>query len=1565
MTSTRHTTKRGLRRLAATAAISALAATGMLTAPAANADVSFVADPASYVDTFSGTGSGGPVVGSINNFPGPAAPFGMMQFSPSNGNNGTGYRNGNTNLQGFAVNFASQGCTAFGNFPVLPTTVDPTTVDPEGSPSPREPWNKTSTILTETEHGEIGYLSMDTRDRLGRTIGAQLTATDRSGMAEFTFPAGTTPTVMIRPGRMNNKTAKKSSFNVNPNNGTISGWALNRGFCSATQDNQYKVYFTAKFEQPFTHYGAWNEGTSNITNKTVGVDTTDAEVANVGQAGGYVRFAPGTTTVRMKISMSFVKTGDLELGQADPNSNHYGGSSLNLATEIPTPDYKTNDAVAYADYATAFDAVRQDTYDRWNEILRKIKVSDTASARDIGTFYHSLYRTMLHPNVFEDVDGAYAGFDHFKYYEAGQSGTDIPATIRNIADTNAEYGIDQDHIYSNFSDWDTYRSWAPLVALLEPKVASDIAQTYVLFADQWGQFPRWSIANQSTGQMSGDNASALIAQVHAFGAEDFATDRALHHMYEVTFGENAGEPTPEIPLRKVTRPGAKDYTERKYAPQTVEHQTDHAVTGASVAQEWAIDDFAVSEFAKRIGTENYPDNVPDDVVELFQERTNYWQNHINPLTMCLSARDYAGRYPVGSDCNDTPGGHGYRGTVTGYGQIGFDEATSEQYLWLAPQNMAGLAAILGGRDVTAERLDDFMTGGYNVGANVPKMWAGNEPNFATPWAYNYLGRPWRTQEVVEDIRTQLFGVGRDGAEPGNDDLGAMSSWYVWAALGLYPATPGVDILTVNSPNFEKVQFELGNGNTLTINAPDATTKRYIAGLSVNGVPQTNTAIPDGWQDQDTTLDFTMASSPTMWGTAPADAPPSFDHGSNQVVAYGDPITVKPGDSGTLDYAIQRAAATSDTYRLDFTGAPAGFVIKTTKPQRFDSTGRHVQPLSITVSSNVADGDYTFPITTVTGNGDRSTSDVTVRVAKANGFIAATNLHARSLSAAHAGHFDGYHSVQSDSMAELGLVPGELVDLADVSDNAQAQSTLAGLSVRLPVISEGMDDSVVPNGQTIELTGQPRKLSFIGAAKDANTTGSATVTLDDGTIITNAAGLNLGDWVLPESGSGTAWQARRDTGLLNPMSGNVRVIWTPQRNVHGSSGNPGAYVFATTPYTAPAGRHIVSVTLPGSANDNRRIYAIAQDNHEDEPALPTQNAPTTLTAGTTANVTGTGFVAGEVVEVVLGDRVIGSGTANVSGSVSINVTVPRLTAAGEYGLQLVGATSSTQASTVTVTAATWNPTLSAPNSVLVGSQVVFTAQGFGESEQVAASLGSEQVTLIASASGGVIGSIAAPATPGTVTLTLTGVQSGAAVSKSITVTEIPDEEDTEAPVQLSASPALISYGQSVTLRGQVATGLTGQVEFFDAGRSLGRASIVGNTATLTVTGFDAGTHRITATRVGSGITSATVHVSVAKVALKKITVNGKKYQRGKATKVTVKIGALTNGQRTTGAITVRVGKKTIRTVNVTATTKKISVKIAKKHTKKKKIKVRATFTPTNPANVIGKTSPVKTIQTKKK
>ncbi|MGC5168854.1 GH92 family glycosyl hydrolase [Luteimicrobium sp. DT211] len=1106
----------------ALAATTAASLTLAVPAQAHGGDPSFVTDPASTVSTLAGTGTGGDTVGSINNFPGPSVPFGMVQFSPDNPGTGQGYYYANSTLRGFGLDHASQGCGALGDFPVLPTTTS--------MAASATPWTKTESYTHDGEEGSPGYYKLLSKDAAGSSITSELTASTRTGVATFTFPSGTTPSITFRSG-VSNSSTRAGSLNVNPKTGIITGWTKSGNFCG--KNNGYTAFFAAKVDQDFTSYGAWDESKGTVT---AGDGSHDAEVANT-KAGGYVSFPAGTTTVRLKIALSYVSTDN---------------AILNMNTEVPTPGAAAPGTDAYASWGAAFDGVRKAAHDTWNDAFEKVQVSDTATADETGTFYHSVYRSLLHPNTFDDVNGQYIGFEK-------------NPVVHDVSEKPAADGRRR-HQYAYFSDWDTYRTLAPLQAMLFPDEASDMAQSLVNDAEQSGSYPRWAFANAGTNQMSGDNPAALIAQTYAFGARDFDVRTALDYMVKGAVGPDAGKNTGGTNDQSVERFGAQVYNERHYAPQTKEFQTDHAVTGGSITEEYSIDDFAIGQLAGALGRR--------DVATTFQARSNYWQNLFNPTTRYVSLRDASGAFPTG-DGLTIPSDFGYRGHITGFGSVGYDEGNAEQYVWLVPQNVNGLVTALGGNQTFADRLDAFMTHGMNVGANQPYMWAGNEPDFNVPWYYNYVGQPWRTSEVVDEIRTTLFGTQPDKAEPGNDDLGAQSSWYVWAALGLFPATPGTDVLTVNAPAFDAARIHLASGRTIDVTAAGANEgKRYVSGLAVDGHKTSAT-----WTDLASltrgrgasSVGFTLSSKPSRtWGTSSKDAPPSYGKGSAAVAVHATPDNpaVTPGSSTSLTVDVQRLEKTSPQVRLSATSTTRGVTV-TSGAAHLDATGAGRATLTLKVASGVADGYYPVRLAAKVGS-DTVRSDLTVRVAREGGLQAAANVIGTSSEHAVNGDIDGgQNSYSRDSLASVGLKPGSTTKLAN------------GTTLTRPSAPEGFADTIAPAGQKITLARPASSISFVGAGVNGGGKGTATVTLSDGT--TASADLSFGDWVLPSSTGDKA------TGTLAPVYGNTVVAWTPVRNA--GSSDPGAYVFATTPYTAPSGTKVVSVTLPTTGN--ARVFSIAQ------------------------------------------------------------------------------------------------------------------------------------------------------------------------------------------------------------------------------------------------------------------------------------------------------------------------------------------------------------------------------------
>jgi len=122
--------------------------------------------------------------------------------------------------------------------------------------------------------------------------------------------------------------------------------------------------------------------------------------------------------------------------------------------------------------------------------------------------------------------------------------------------------------------------------------------------------------------------------------------------------------------------------------------------------------------------------------------------------------------------------------------------------------------------------------------------------------------------------TQLFSAAPLGY-PGNDDLGEMSSWYVFAALGMYPELPGSDILVLDSPLFPKAVFHLQTGDITILGQCAAANAPYVQSLTVNGQPWNKPWLRLS-DIARSTLTYTLATTPnTNWGSNPSDAPPSF------------------------------------------------------------------------------------------------------------------------------------------------------------------------------------------------------------------------------------------------------------------------------------------------------------------------------------------------------------------------------------------------------------------------------------------------------------------------------------------------------------------------------------------------------------------------------------------------------------------------------------------------------------------------------------------------------------------
>ena len=401
------------------------------------------------------------------------------------------------------------------------------------------------------------------------------------------------------------------------------------------------------------------------------------------------------------------------------------------------------------------------------------------------------------------------------------------------SDVNGEY-MGADHLvhktrrkqYTNLSNWDTYRTQIQLLSVLEPQTASDIVLSHLDFAQQGGgSFPRWVMANIETGIMQGDPSSILVSNAWAFGARNYDPKPLLEVMRrgaEVPGAKCQGEET---------RPGLQQYLDKHFY-------------NASQMLEYTSADFAIGQFALRA--------VGDEFLSWkYFDQARWWRNLYNPETGWLQSKDANGAWkPLSED---------------------FREATYQDYFWMVPYDYSGLIELCGGADKAEKRLDDYfvrLDAGYN------DIWfaSGNEPSFGTPWVYNWVGKPWKAQRIIRRILDEQYNSSDDGL-PGNDDLGTMGAWYVFACLGLYPSIPGIGGFTLSTPLFPKATLHLPYAKKIVISGGSEKTP-YIASLKLNG-KNCNRAWID-WKDlsQGATLIYSTKSTPVK-GWAMQNLPPSF------------------------------------------------------------------------------------------------------------------------------------------------------------------------------------------------------------------------------------------------------------------------------------------------------------------------------------------------------------------------------------------------------------------------------------------------------------------------------------------------------------------------------------------------------------------------------------------------------------------------------------------------------------------------------------------------------------------
>ena len=863
----------------AAAAPSAAASSAAAPAPAA-----LVSDPTTLVNPFIGTSNGGDM------FPGAAVPFGMLSFSPDTSSRPAsgGYDYNSNSAIGLSVTHLSgAGCPVAGDLPILPT------VGSIGT----NPVSTTDSITHAHEHASPGYYANQLGSG-GAAIGTRVSATARTGIGAFRFPATTAANFLFKAGDSQTPDAAET-VNIVGNN-ELTGSITTGHFCA--MQNSYTLHFAVIFSRPFTSFGTWQGATVSPGSAT----------ATGASSGGWVTFdTTSSRQVQMKVAISYVSTAN---------------AWANLRAEDPGWNLQT---------------VASQAHQTWQQLLSEISVGGGTRAGQ-ATFYTALYHALLDPSVFSDDNGQYAGFD---------------GKVHTLPQGQVQY--------SNFSGWDIYRSEVPLLAMLAPRQTSQMMQSLVNDAQQGGWLPKWPVANGYTGMMNGDSADPIIAEAYAFGARDFNAGAALAAMVK---GATVTPTTSQLGQGYYQeRPQGSQYQQLGYVPNTQITSGSATTVGASETLEYATDDFAISQLAAALGQQQ--------TARRFLGRSQNWTSLYNVDSGFIQPRDASGNFPAGNP--DTTG-------LTNIGQSGFQEGTAGQYSWMVPQDIRGIISAMGGNATVDARLDKFFTH-LNAGPSSAYYYAGDETDLGAPWVYDYAGQPYKTQSVVHRVLTGLYGD-RTNGQPGNDDLGSMSSWYVWGALGMYPATPGTPVLALSSPMFPAISLHLPGGQA-TISAPGAPGLGYIQGMTVNGRPFGNDWLPaaaltgnrrSAAQGPGVSIDYALASQPsTTWASAPRQEPPSYQAGALKFPQGQVPAalttspattTVTAGSQTTSKLTFDIGAGSENPHpttvkSITWKAAPPAGITVTPASGTIPvgPRGRATTTVTFSAASNVTQGFDTVPI----------------------------------------------------------------------------------------------------------------------------------------------------------------------------------------------------------------------------------------------------------------------------------------------------------------------------------------------------------------------------------------------------------------------------------------------------------------------------------------------------------------------------------------------------------------------------------------------------------------------------
>ena len=718
-----------------------------------------------YVNPFIGTQEMG------HTFPGAVVPFGFVQLSPDTDTipfsiNGkynpdvyrycAGYQYDDPTIVGFShTHFSGTGHSDLGDILIMPT-IGNLQLNPGVSDNPASGYR--SSYRKETESASPGYyrVHLDEPD-----VEAELTATVRCGFHRYTFPESDSAHLILDldHGIYNYDGKVQWAYIRIINDSLIAGYRITSGWGRTRY-----IYFAMAFSKSFKSYGFRDENPLSYK----GFWRKFNQQENFPELAGK----------KLKAHFDFATTsGEKILVKVGLSGVSMEGALKNMRVEIPFWD---------------FENIKIKANQSWEDELQRIKIQASGDRKVI--FYTALYHSLIHPSVYQDVDGAYRGID---------------------TDVHQSNGFTN---YTVFSLWDTYRALHPFLTLMYPNRTSDMVNSMLAHFDQSPEkmLPVWSHHGNENWCMIGYHSVPVIADAAVKGIRGFDAARALRAAIKTATNKHYT--------------GVEDYMDLGFIPE------DRISNSASITLEYAYDDFTVAQLADAISHQTMlSDTVKRNAVEMnasFRERSKNYRNLFDTTLGFVRPRNADGSWKVPFDPLNTHG-------------EGFIEGNSWNYSYYIPHDVPGMIQLMGGEERFIQHLDSLFTmhlddAHFAETEDVTRVGLignyvhGNEPSHHVPYLYNWTSQPWKTQDRVRQICETMYRNAPDGL-CGNDDCGQMSAWYIFSVLGFYPVCPGTTQYAIGSPSVTEATLSLEKGETLNIKVNRLKDQDiYIQSVSLNG-----------------------------------------------------------------------------------------------------------------------------------------------------------------------------------------------------------------------------------------------------------------------------------------------------------------------------------------------------------------------------------------------------------------------------------------------------------------------------------------------------------------------------------------------------------------------------------------------------------------------------------------------------------------------------------------------------------------------------------------------------------